>query len=1068
MANESARDYTTRLNLVAAAWYQKHLGPNVSVVLVTDNKCVASQCAVNSVLPEGILTPLILTLPELLETYFSELTEAKLLLDSLQASLDSRQSINLSNGVARSSTKLANDISTGVPDGPAAPQPGNVYADHLSESALLAGLRSGQFLRGTLRVSRFRAATEAMVTLTDSSTVKHQPELQDAVTTRSEIAVHGMQYRNRAIDGDLVAIRLLPRGQWTAVSSNISAAENNAATVVDTVSGPVGVDSVTEPANPVADTTTIPCGFVVGVIGRNWRDYVCAYVPSESDEHIETGWILATPWDRRIPRIRMHTTQATKLSKERFVVRIDSWDPGSTYPHGHFVQSLGRVGDLETETQTLLIEHSLAIRVFSDAQLNELAPYSAMRPWKVDHEEVKRRRDLRSPTVSGNPNSEDVLIFSIDPPGCQDVDDALSVRWLEPIQAEDGSEHRRLQLGVHIADVTYFVPPGGFVDAEARRRSTSVYLADRRYDMLPGILSGDVCSLWSGVDRYAVSVIWEIDMDAFDVLNVWYGRTVIRSSYKLSYEVAQRIFDPPSSDFLKNHCNLSASELCLEKIGGVEELTKLVPELKSFDRPGLLRELGRLEDSIKTLVDVASAIRVRRVARGGLELDSIEITVRFADPDTRSGKLEDLVPKEPLEMHSTVAELMIFANHWVARRCLESFPERSCLRRHPPPRPEFFDELQRCAAARGLRVDIESNRALGQSLAAADDPKDPEVKKVLLQLTTRAMSNALYFSTGGDNLTREQFAHYGLALTLYTHFTSPIRRYADIIVHRILLTALGDCRSAISVRQVDNTALSPAGENNLFTPEELSTICRHMNEQHWAAQQVQRASMELFQALFFRDRAVDDPIRQADGIICQLRGNNGFVVLVSRYGIRGSVCVRDPQGQVAWMKPEAGDPYRIHWMPSGSGYEVERVYDSSKSDCGSLEVRSSHTSEVQRYTIFDHVTVAIGVAESAAHGLGLRLQLIRGPHVSTDLSMNKTIQDSTQARADLIESVQNQDSKRRQKRAFDEQQTASGDEMEVVDQEVLIARLHDPRSMYHQFRKLLRDSTQTAIAPGQN
>lgn len=83
------------------------------------------------------------------------------------------------------------------------------------------------------------------------------------------------------------------------------------------MSGPVGVDSVTEPANPVADTTTIPCGFVVGVIGRNWRDYVCAYVPSESDEHIETGWILATPWDRRIPRIRMHTTQATKLSKER-------------------------------------------------------------------------------------------------------------------------------------------------------------------------------------------------------------------------------------------------------------------------------------------------------------------------------------------------------------------------------------------------------------------------------------------------------------------------------------------------------------------------------------------------------------------------------------------------------------------------------------------------------------------------------------------------------------------------------------------------------------------------------
>ncbi|VDP94563.1 unnamed protein product [Echinostoma caproni] len=140
----------------------------------------------------------------------------------------------------------------------------------------------------------------------------------------------------------------------------------------------------------------------------------------------------------------------------------------------------------------------------------------------------------------------------------------------------------------------------------------------------------------------------------------------------------------------------------------------------------MLKELGRLEESIKLLVDVASTIRTRRVARGGLELDSIEISVRFADPETRSGKLEDLVPKEPLEMHSTVAELMIFANHWVARRCLESYPERSCLRRHPPPRPEFFDELQRCAASRGLRVDIESNCSLGQSLAAADDPNDPE------------------------------------------------------------------------------------------------------------------------------------------------------------------------------------------------------------------------------------------------------------------------------------------------------------------------------------------------------
>ena len=178
---------------------------------------------------------------------------------------------------------------------------------------------------------------------------------------------------------------------------------------------------------------------------------------------------------------------------------MDRWDTNSNYPCGHFVQSLGPIGDLETETQTILVEHGLAHRPFTDVQLDELKDLAAARgAWRVDAAEVKRRRDLRSPNISGNPNSEDTLVFSIDPPGCQDVDDALSIKLLG-----DGADmaKRRIQLGVHIADVTHFVKAGGNLDAEARRRSTSVYLADRRYDMLPGVLSGDICSLWSGVDR---------------------------------------------------------------------------------------------------------------------------------------------------------------------------------------------------------------------------------------------------------------------------------------------------------------------------------------------------------------------------------------------------------------------------------------------------------------------------------------------------------------------------------------------------------------------------------------
>ncbi|VDP88446.1 unnamed protein product [Echinostoma caproni] len=438
MSNESIQDYTTRMNWVTACWYQKHLGVDASVILVTDNKALAGEFSVKSPVSDTTLTPMVLTLPELLETYFSELTQAKLLFESLKASLESRP-VKESSHKPLDSTESGNEVSSGVPDIPAAPQPGKVYPDHLSEAALLAGLRVHLSLLFFLSPPLAPSCAHL-----SASTVKHQPELKDALASRSEIAVHGMQLRNRAIDGDLVVLRLLPRAQWTAVSSNITAAENNAAEVVDTAAGPVETPPVVDPVEFTSSVTTVPCGFVVGVIGRNWRDYVCAYVPNESDAPIETGWILATPWDRRIPRIRVHTTQASKLSQERFVVRIDSWDAGSTYPHGHFVQSLGRIGDLETETQTLLIEHNLAIRAFSDAQLNELAPYSAVRPWHVDPVEVKRRRDLHAPTVSGNPNSEDVLIFSIDPPGCHDVDDALSVHWLDPIMAEDGSQHKRL------------------------------------------------------------------------------------------------------------------------------------------------------------------------------------------------------------------------------------------------------------------------------------------------------------------------------------------------------------------------------------------------------------------------------------------------------------------------------------------------------------------------------------------------------------------------------------------------------------------------------------------------
>ena len=192
--------------------------------------------------------------------------------------------------------------------------------------------------------------------------------------------------------------------------------------------------------------------------------------------------ILVTPWDYRIPKIRISTQQAEALQEYRVVVRIDSWESTSVYPNGHFVRVLGRIGDLEGEIAAILVENSITVAPFSEIQMNEMPVSSSKNPWKVNPEEEKKRLNLR----------DTHLIFSIDPKGCEDVDDALSVRTLP---------NGNLELGVHIADVTYFVAANSYTDIEARARATTYYLADRRYDMLPSVLSADICSLLSGVDR---------------------------------------------------------------------------------------------------------------------------------------------------------------------------------------------------------------------------------------------------------------------------------------------------------------------------------------------------------------------------------------------------------------------------------------------------------------------------------------------------------------------------------------------------------------------------------------
>uniref|UniRef100_A0A3P9CKK3 DIS3-like exonuclease 1 n=1 Tax=Maylandia zebra TaxID=106582 RepID=A0A3P9CKK3_9CICH len=553
---------------------------------------------------------------------------------------------------------------------------------------------------------------------------------------------------------------------------------------------------------------------IVGILQRNWRDYV------------------------RIPKIRISTQQAEALQDHRVVVRIDSWESTSFYPNGHSVRVLGRAGELETEVQTILLENCIHILPFSDAQLREMPVNSLEKPWTVDPSEVAERRDLR----------DSRLVFSIDPRGCEDVDDTLSVHKLP---------NRRLELGVHIADVTHFVKEGSLTDLEARSRATTYYLADRRYDMLPAILSADLCSLLGGADRYAMSVLWELDAESLEVQEVWYGRTLIRSSYQLHYELAQALLNGEQVE--------------------VAELANLGPQEKGS-------KLAQLTEALEMLTHVARHLRAKRDRGGALELEGVGAQL------DEERNITALVPRQPLEVHETVAECMIYANHWVARVTTTT--------------TELFNQLVDTAKAKGFTIDTScsldravDHRTLGEQVVQNDGHT--------------AMSQALYFSTGAHP--QDQYYHYGTIPctvwlgSLHTLYLT-IRRYADIVVHRLLTAAL-------------------------HINKEVEEMAHHVNSKN-RVRGSQMRSTALFQCLFFRERDPQtDPCCVADAVVYSIRDNGVLVFIQSKtFKQRGLVVVAGQDGSCDWQ-----------------GGTVRKYPDriTTTSSCGT-----------STFKLFDHITVS--------------------------------------------------------------------------------------------------------------
>lgn len=476
----------------------------------------------------------------------------------------------------------------------------------------------------------------------------------------------------------------------------------------------------------------------------------------------------------------------------------------SKYAIGVLKKSIGREGEIEVETEGILVENGIDQSEFSDDVVNCLPSV----PWKIPNHEFTYRRDLRS-----------YCIFTIDPATARDLDDALHCIKLD----EDLYE-----VGVHIADVSFFINEDNALDKCASERATSVYLVQRVIPMLPRLLCDDLCSLNPAVDRLAFSVIWKIRSNG-QIVSEWFGRTIINSVVKLSYDHAQKFIDESDRAF------------------SVDEFPPIRREFSVDD----------IKQSVLNLHSISKHLRLNRQRNGCLSLNQVKLNFVL---EKESGMPYGYYVYKQKDSNKLVEEFMLLANIAVANRIYENFPQKAILRRHPMPNTKQLEQLAESLKQSGFDCDITGSNTI-QAFLNSVEKTDLLSSIALTCLLTKTMQLAQYFCSGVAK-DREYFYHYGLAVPLYTHFTSPIRRYPDILVHRLLAASLGYC---------DLTSR----EASL-----LQAISENCNEKKYSARICSERSSELFFAIFVNETGPFEEI----ACVTQIR-DHSFDVLLLELGI---------------------------------------------------------------------------------------------------------------------------------------------------------------------------------------
>lgn len=547
--------------------------------------------------------------------------------------------------------------------------------------------------------------------------------------------------------------------------------------------------------------------------------------------HIIGGqaWVLmqsrVMPYDIQLNNIEEYPEAESGLKVSAV---IDFWKRGDSCPTGHIVDILGLPGENDTEMHAILAEFGLPYR-FDNAVENEADGISE----KIGPAELEGREDFR-----------DTLTFTIDPSDAKDFDDALSLKTLE---------NGHYEVGVHIADVSWYVRPGMLMDDEAKSRGNSVYLVDRTVPMLPEKLSNKLCSLRPNEEKLTFSAVFELDDDA-KVINRRFGRTVICSDYRFAYETAQQVIDAGA--------NAMKMQLC----GGTDGKSQNIadPKIGSDAAMGSGITTGtvipdNLKSAILTLHSLASKLRKKRFEAGAISFERPEMKVIVDE----KGRPIDVCQKISKEANWLVEEFMLLANRGVAEFVTKSCKGKTFVYRvHDEPDPLKVANLREFVGNFGYKMGkADSGKAVSRELnslfAAAKDK--PEFNAIEL-LSLRTMAKARYDV--------ENIGHYGLAFRYYTHFTSPIRRYPDMMVHRLLARYLAGGDSA--------------------SKEKYESLCKKCSERETVAAEAERASIKYKLVEFMQDKLG----YEFDGHISGLT-EWGMYVEVEPTKIEGMIALRD-------------------------------------------------------------------------------------------------------------------------------------------------------------------------------